>query len=100
MIGTGDIRNAYNYLYEQIRNYIWGFPVIEKLADVEVGCYSTCPDVLKIRSDFAQLNLLIRDVAKEDEELQKAVDNFSELINSSDEAYAKLLKVDEEVKSI
>lgn len=98
MISYKSIQRAYDNLYKVIREYIWGFPVVEALADLEIESYKTCPDIVRVRSKLNNLKLQVLDVIREDEELDKAFENFNTLISESDDVYAKLTQVKEVVQ--
>lgn len=85
-------------MYTQLRNYIWGFNAVERLANLEIEVYNSFPDISKIQSNFNALYIDVKDVFEEDEELAEAVNSFKELIESvEDDFYLKLDKVQEEI---
>lgn len=85
-------------MYAQLRNYIWGFNTVERLAELEIEVYNSFPDVAKIKSTFNPLYIDVKDVFDEDEELAEAVNSFKELIESIDsDFYLKLDKVQEAI---
>ena len=98
MINIHDIQLAYNELYRCIREYIWDIKTVEKLAELEIAVYQTCPDIYEIRKQFSLLRIETREIEDEDEDLHAAYEDMSELILSSDETYVKLYKVDTEVE--
>lgn len=95
MISCHDIQNTYNKLYAEVRRYLWDFAAVEALANLEIACYKTCPDLHEIRTALDQLSYYTHDVATEDEDLSAAVEALRELIDSDDTTYAKLNKVNE-----
>lgn len=95
MINVSDIQRAYNYLYECIRNYIWGIATVEKLADLEIAVYKTCPDIRDIQWKLSKLRSDTREMEMEDEDLQGAYDAMEELLSSSDIPFARLYQVQE-----
>lgn len=98
MISYADIRVCYNKLYEEIRKYIWDFHTVEALADLEIACYQTCPDISNIRYCLSELHTHISSLFTEDEELQRAYEALHDLIYSEDEYYVKLNKVQEVIE--
>lgn len=85
-------------MYKQLRNYIWGFDTVQRLADLEIAVYESFPDVNKIQGAFNQLYVDIQSTLKEDEELAKSVDSFKEAIQSIEgDFYLKLGKVQEAI---
>lgn len=98
MITSKQIQAAYVKMYAQLRNYIWGFDTVERLANLEIEVYNSFPDLSKIQSTFNSLFMDIRTAYDEDEELAKAVDAFKKVIESADgEFYLKLDKVQEAI---
>lgn len=96
MISSYEIQAAYNDLYVCFRNYIWGLPIIEMLADLEIASYQAFPDISEVRRCLNKLSSSIRQVMNKDDELKSAVENFQELV-SCDDLYLKLNKVREVV---
>lgn len=94
MVSFAEIQNGYNNIYREIRKYIWDFPVVACLADLEIACYKTCQSLEDLRIKFARLKGLVIDVLYEDEDFKKAMDYFEDLINESS-VYVKLNQVQE-----
>lgn len=85
-------------MYTYLRNYIWGFDTVERLANLEIAVYSSFPDIDEIKSIFNMLYVDVKDVLDEDEELAEAVNSFKELIESIEgDFYLKLDKVQEAI---
>lgn len=85
-------------MYTYLRNYIWGFDTVERLANLEIAVYSSFPDIDEIKSIFNTLYVDVKDVLDEDEELAEAVNSFKELIESIEgDFYLKLDKVQEAI---
>lgn len=95
MISSQEIQQAYNDLYVEMRNYIWSFPVVNILAEFEIACYETCPDLDKVRKLFDALKREVTEVLREDDTFKDAFDAFESLVKDADEVYAKLYQVDE-----
>ena len=89
MIAAAMIQQAYIDLYRQIRNYIWDYDTVVKLAELEVAAYMAFPDIDKVRYALDQLKIELNssDVYAEDEDLQKAVDDFSETLDGADQVF-------------
>lgn len=89
MIAAAMIQQAYIDLYKQIRNYIWDYDTVVKLAELEVAAYMAFPDIDKVRYALDQLKVELNssDVYAEDEDLQKAVDDFSETLDGADQVF-------------
>lgn len=100
MIAAAILQSAYNDLYKQLRNYIWDYETVVKLADLEVATYMTFPDIDKIHHAFGKLKSDIEtsDVWSDDEDLQKAVDSFEDKLDGADQLFYELV-VPEEVKT-
>ena len=98
MIAQHDLVNKYNKLYVQLRNYIWNFNQVEKIADLEIAIYRACPDIHEIRAALSKLYLECVEVIREDEELKSAYDSLKTLADGDDSIYTMLNKVDEVLK--
>lgn len=101
MTNSKTIQQQYVDLYKQLRKYIWPYRVVESIANLEEAVYKAFPNILEIRNLFRILVMDIRDTAREEEEddFQKAIDKFQELIDSSETVYTKLDKVREVVQN-
>lgn len=94
MVSFAEIQNGYNNIYREIRKYIWDFPVVACLADLEIACYKTCQNLDDLRIKFARLKGLVTEILYEDEDFKKAMDYFESLLNEN-EVYVKLNQVQE-----
>lgn len=98
MNSSKEIQNAYVDMYTNLRNYIWEFDTVERLANLEIEVYNSFPDIDKIKSAFNALYLDVRYVLNEDEKLSESVEGFKELIESIEgDFYLKLAKVQEAI---
>ena len=97
MISQKSIKSEYNNLYSYFRNYIWGFPAVECLADLELAVYQACPNIPDVRLKLNRLRMMASEVCRYDEDLDKAFKSFSDVVDSENEAYYKLVKVNEVV---
>ena len=95
MFNNMDIQNAYITLYRELRRYIWGFDVVDAIAELEIASYRTCPDIDEVRGKYNQLEYLVKFTAQDDEELREALDDFNDVINSGETTYAMLRRVNE-----
>ena len=95
MIAYTEIRKAYNDLYREMRRYYWDPITVEALVDLEVASYQTCLDMPKVSSCLNALNKCIFEIAREDEDLQKAYDKFKELVDKNEDPYVKIYRVSE-----
>lgn len=97
MISSQEFRNQYEKFYNSMREYLWSYPVVEQLAEVEVDIYSAFIDRDKLRNDFNKLvSDIDRDILDDDTDLQKSIDNIRELIDSEDEdSYLTISRVQE-----
>lgn len=90
MTQTSEFQNAYNYLYECMRKYIWDYDVIEALADVEVKSYQRFPNTRELSESVARLKYLVSYYDIEDKELMDAISAFDELDSEQEELYSKI----------
>lgn len=95
MINVADLQSAYIDMYTALRKYIWSYPTVEAIANLEISVYQLCPDIEVVRRCFYILNQLVGSIKSEDEDMKKAFDNFSDVMNSSETIYSKLYMVGE-----
>ena len=96
-ISSQDYRNVYEKFYNQIRNYLWPYQVLEILSDVEMDIYSAFIDVDKLRIHFGKLKAAMKDVLPDDELLEKYTNKMTKLLEEEDDAttFFRLYKVSE-----
>lgn len=90
MLDLVDLKKYYVNMYKEIRNYIWDFNTVECLAELEVSVFRRFPDLVEIRSKFKKFYCCISNICLEDEELDNSVISFKNLINSTNEIYARI----------
>ena len=95
MISSKEFQREYVNLYEQMRKYIWDISVLEDLAKLEVCIYDSFIDRDKLRVLFSKLKRDVSEIAKEDEELSDALDELGKLVDSNEESYLQLYRVQE-----
>ena len=101
MIAAAILQSAYNDLYTQLRNYIWDYETVVKIADLEVATYMAFPDIDNIKRAFSKLSVDIKDsdIYSDDEKLQQALDEFDEKLEGADQLFYKL-EVPQEVEVV
>ena len=101
MIAAAILQSAYKDLYTKLRNYIWDYETVVKIADLEVATYMAFPDIDNIRRAFSKLSVDIKDsdIYSDDEELQQALDEFDEKLQGADQLFYKL-EVPQEVEVV
>lgn len=101
MIAAAILQSAYNDLYTQLRNYIWDYETVVKIADLEVATYMAFPDIDNIKRAFSKLSVDIKDsdIYSDDEKLQQALDEFDEKLQGADQLFYKL-EVPQEVEVV
>lgn len=87
MIRNVDIQNEYVDLYKLFRDYIWDYSVVCKLADLEVRCYETCPNIPGIQESLWKLKSSILNTLQDDDEMVEAFDEFEKLLEDSNNEY-------------
>ena len=95
MITQQDLARKYVKLYECVRQYIWPVETVQDLAELEVATYERFPEIEEIRKKF---DVFYRDIqleCLEDEDLNREVKAFKDIIESDDKIYSKLIKVNE-----
>lgn len=101
MIAAAILQSAYNDLYTKLRNYIWEYDTVVKIADLEVATYMAFPDIDNIKRAFSRLSVDIKDsdIYSDDEELQQALDDFEDKLEGADQVFYRL-DVPEEVEVV
>lgn len=98
-VGSAILQKGYVDIYKNARNYIWPFNVVEKLADFEIAVFKAVPDMDDVANTFQRFKLAVYPIAREDEELQKSLDAFDELIRGEHRSYNKIQQVREIVQN-
>ncbi len=97
MISYATIQHAYNDLYVEVRKYLWEFPAVEALADLELACYQACPDLDNVRRQLSRFKSYARCV-DDDKDLNDAISAFEDILSDADETFVKLTKLNEVVQ--
>lgn len=87
MIWNVELQNEYNNLYILLREYIWDFNIVCKIADLEISCYQTCPDIPIIKEQLSKLKYAISNTVRDNEDLQEEFDIFEDLLDKSNDTY-------------
>lgn len=95
MITTNDLQRCYIDLYKRLREYLWPFSTVELIADLEVATFCSFPDINDVSSKLNRLCIDIRDCAKEDNDMNDAIDSMRKLLSSGSEIYCKIKNVNE-----
>lgn len=93
MINANELQSAYVELYKCLRGYIWDVEVVELIANVEVECYKSFPDLRKLSSYLKLLKNEVRyKLPEPNEALNSAFDEFDNILdsNSNTDLYASL----------
>lgn len=96
MISGTTIQQAYNNLYIILREYLWDYPSILDIADLETACYKAIPDIDDVRNCLRKVKQNCRLVLEESEDMKEEFESFENLLDSEDSTYANI-KVMEEV---
>lgn len=97
MISQNEIQSLYMDLYRSIRKYLWPFNTVVHIADLEIECYKAFPDIELLRDRLKVLSSDVASVSREDEELNDALEAFSDALNNVTTVYNKLNKFEEVV---
>lgn len=95
-ISSQDFRNIYEKFYAQLRNYLWPYKTLKELADVEVDIYSAFIDIDKLQNDLNKLYTSIKDVFKDDPNLEKSYNLLFELANVEEPTFYSRLNMVQE----
>ena len=87
MISTNDLQRRYTKIYKCLMHYIFDFTIVEALADFEIAVYRIFPDIDEISKKYDTLKRELKYSGLEDEDLDKAFDNFDELLSDKDIYY-------------
>lgn len=97
MVSSANIQTAYNQMYAEVRKYIWDFPAVACLADLEIAVYKACQDLADVRTKFYRFKSFLTDLLHTDEDLARRVDAFESIIQDN-EVYVKLNQVEEVIQ--
>lgn len=97
MVSSANIQTAYNQMYAEVRKYVWDFPAVACLADLEIAIYKTCQNLADVRNKFYRFRSFLTELLHTDEDLAKRVDALESLIHG-DSVYVKLNQVEEVVQ--
>lgn len=95
MVEINELRAQYVNLYRCMLNYSWDFYTINLLADLEVELYTSFPDISKLNHILSMLRMGISKAYISDKDLQRSFDKIQDTLNSADEVFVKLDKVQE-----
>ena len=87
MISTNDLQRRYVKIYKCLMHYIFDFKVVEALADFEIAVYRVFPDVDEVSRTFNVLKRELKYTELEDEDVDKALNDFDELLSDKDIYY-------------
>ena len=92
MITASKLQSAYNDLYLCMCKYIWDFPTVDALADLEIETYQTFPDMECLKKKLYCLKRFVShiDALEHDSELSQRFDDFESLIADNADLYASL----------
>lgn len=92
MISFVSTRNRYNDFYVEMRKYIWGPEVVELLADIEVECYKSFPNLSSLKSMIGKLKSIIREDMMHSEDLRHAVNQLYDCVTEGRNVYMPLVE--------
>lgn len=102
MITATELQQSYINLYRQLREYLWPFNIVELIAELEIECYSSFPQVSRLRNLFSRLKReIFSDYISDDDEydtLRNVFDKFDATLTDAKDfhdIYAKLPSVRE-----
>lgn len=99
MTATASLQILYNKLYKKLREYIWEFPVVESIADLEVLVYQKFPEVSDVKKAYTKLlnDVKHTDVYSEDEDLKSTFERFGNALDDIDSIYSDIVTFKEVV---
>ena len=106
MITSSDIQVKYEKLYTFLMQFLWEFPVVQKLADLEIAIFKRFPVQEEMLNCLRELDRNIsytyNEMAEDDEdEFKKAMESLKQAIEDFDEETAgcELYSVEEVIDS-
>lgn len=97
MITATDLQQSYINLYKQLREYLWPFHTVELIAELEIECYSSFPQVNSLRNIYSRLKSeIFSEYISDDDEYRTLKDVFDKFDSTLAEAkdfhdiYAKI----------
>lgn len=95
-----DIQAKYRKLYKFLMDYLWEYPTVEALANLEIACYKTFPDKEEMQEALKMLKQKIKttynELSEDDQpEFEDAVNALEQEIDEydSENALAELYSV-------
>lgn len=97
VITSKDLQNAYINLYKELRRYVWVYPAVKALVDLEVSIFSRFPDISTIKHNLNTMYDFAKNIGKDDEDLMDAFYDVFTLLEdtNNDDVYADIFKVEE-----
>lgn len=95
MITSTRIQQYYNKLYTCLRNYLWEYRTVQEICDLELSCYKAIPDLNDIRRSLKRVKQSSMNVARNDEELQEAFEDFESALEDENDVCLKLNVMEE-----
>ena len=99
MISVFQLQQKYINLYKQFRDYIWDYDTVEMLANLEIAIFKACPNIYECKNLFNTLRSNIQDVILEDEDLNEAVQDFSDLLDENSDVYCPVNIIKERIQN-
>lgn len=90
MVSSVDIKRQYVNLYRQLREFLWDFPFVCKLVDLEDESLRRFPDMRKVRSISQELYNMSKSARQESKELQQAFSDFLKTVQGNECEYSYL----------
>ena len=99
LITSSDLQIKYEHLYKFLMNFLWEFPTVQSLANLEIAIFKRFPEqeeMLKCLNDLkVEISSTYNELAEDDEEefkktfddLEKAIQNYDDE-NTGCELYA------------
>ena len=90
LITSSDIQVAYEHLYKFLMEFLWEFPVVQSLANLEIAIFKRFPDkeemIDRLRELKHNVSQTYNELSREDDtEFEEAVDDLEKAIEDYDE---------------
>ena len=95
MISSKHIQRLYVKFYKYFREYIWDYPTVETVVDLELAVFQSCPDINIILNIIDKLIVEIRRGVGVDSAVYESLQEMRDEVADSDSVYTKINKVEE-----
>lgn len=100
VMSSQEFRNIYENFYNAVRQYLWPYNVVERLAEAEEVIYTSFPDLEELKAKLYKLRDPIKEASEEfdDPDLSDLLEDMIELAEDADpeQFYFAISRVEED----